>query len=159
MNAQQKKARDNARRSLWLLLWIDSNYPQKEHGNSFSRDEAREASLKAMPWEFIPDLKALVHDWWVREFNHMLKRNGFAFPKGNQGDTVVRCWMLPWDEFRELMVGKMRLAMRDRAAIRKQIELWAECNGVKINVEETMVELVHAAGVEDKIDKVAVLVS
>lgn len=154
MNDKQRqkkvKASENARRSIWLINWIGANYPEGKFGAVFNRKEALEASLKKLEWDFIPDSKTLVHDWWVREFNHILKRNGYGFPGGNQGTTVVRAWMLPWDEFRAYMVGKLRLAVRDRNAIRRQIQEWADCNETEVDIEETMLDLLCAAGIEER---------
>jgi hypothetical protein len=151
---RRKKAKEseNARRSIWLIDWINQHYPQDDDGATFDRKGALEGSFSDMRLseDWVPDYKALVHEWWVREFNRTLKRNGYGFPRGNQGTTIVRSWMLPWDEFRSLMVDKLRSAVRDRNAIRRQVKKWAKCNEQQIDIEETMLDLLHAAGLEER---------
>jgi hypothetical protein len=140
-----RKAQDNARLSAWIIEQIGKLYPTSTHGYEFDRDEARQRLFKMLPYEFVLAADP-TREWWFKVFNRSLSTNGYGFPDGSRGTTVVRIWMLPWDEFRALMIGKFCLVKNDRARIRRDTEEWAQRNNPALDVDAAMQGFARAAG-------------
>lgn len=129
--------------SSWIVQWVELHYPDE---SEFNRPDARVGCFNDLPRRFMPSLDRLVWLWFMKSFNNSLTKSGFAFPSGSRGKEVVRQYDLPWDEFRELLVGKLVLSRRDQERVKNDLREWAERNVPTLDVDRAFHELLQAAG-------------
>lgn len=126
----------------WLVKWINQEYPQA----TFSRPDARIRAFRAMPHGHVPSIDKLVWSWFVGRFNDILDAADFVFPDGSRGKEVARQDMLPWDQESKILIDQLRLAKTDIRAVKERLARWAAAKDPTMNVDQTMADLMKAAG-------------
>ena len=128
----------------WLTGWFDLNYPDKSV--VIDREEARAGALRALPFRLVP-VGELAERWFVLRFQGVLRRNGYAFPEGKQGKTLVYQLELSFDELALLSIEQLEMARSDVEAVRARLVAWAEANDPALDVDDVFAEWTAAAGI------------
>lgn len=127
----------------WILLTVHQHF---NGVREFSRPAALELCLNLLPDRFKPDYATLLHQWFTRRFGTALAKNGFGFPGGSTGATIVNQLLLPLDEFFELMVEELRGAKFDVDSVHAKAVVWRDANNATLDVDAFMARAKRAAG-------------
>lgn len=125
--------------------WLDQTYGRRDN---LPRQEVVDGLLDELPgWCFPKDIRALHRAWLVKRLSDTVSRAlGMAYTDGQGGSRWDIQLALPLEDFLNLQVGKLRGVNRDIERCRRDIEDYAEANGLTLNVAATLTQLKQAAG-------------
>jgi hypothetical protein len=115
----------------WLRSYLDLQFPTWRSDRQDKQTLLDDVRAN-VPHIVVPRGDELQDGWVTKRVNQVLNAEGVVYPGGMAGNEVVSQDVLPLDEFRQYIIGKLRAARADVDAAIEDVQAYAEAHRDRI---------------------------